>query len=94
MKYLFAEPSHRPQFWAMIISGLIFVFVSFGFGGAEAMVSRIIFVAIGTAEVLMGAAEFFPREARRAAGIARISALGCVAIGIIALILLMADVTL
>ena len=93
MKYLFAEPSHRPQFWAMIISGLLYIFVSFNFGGPR-IVSQIIFVAIGFASVLMGAAEFFPREARRAAGIVRISALGCVAIGIIALILLMTGATL
>jgi hypothetical protein len=88
MKHLFAEPSHRPHFWGLIISGLIFIFGSFFFRGAEAVNSQIIFAAVGIAEVLMGAAEFFPRNARRAASMVRICAYGCVAISIVALILL------
>ena len=93
-KYLFAEPSHRPQFWAMIISGALFIFLSFNFRGREADISQIIFVALGVAEILMGAAEFFPRDAQPAAGIIRISAIGCLAISVIALVLLWTGATL
>jgi hypothetical protein len=94
MKYLFAEPSHRPQFWGMIISGLILIFGSFFFRGSQAVNAQIILVAAGVGEVLMGVAEFFPRNARRAAGMLRFSAYGCLILGIVAFILLITDVTL
>jgi hypothetical protein len=88
MKHLFAEPSHRRHFWGMIISGLMLIFGSFFFRGSQAVNAQIILVAAGVGEVLMGVAEFFPRNARRAAGVLRISAIGCIAISLIFLILL------
>jgi hypothetical protein len=94
MKQIFSEPSHRPQASILIGGGLLLVIASFFFRGANALTSQITLAAAGMAEMLMGSAEFFPRRSRRAVGIARISAYGCLVLSILALIFLATGISL
>jgi hypothetical protein len=73
-KHLFAEPGHRPLSGISIICGLLIIVLSFGFRGEGAINTRIGFFALGLAFMLIGSAEFLPRNAIAIAGIVRSAA--------------------
>ncbi len=87
-KHLFAEPSHRPQSGIPIICGLFIILLSFGFRSDDATNAQISFFASGLALMLIGGAEFLPREATTIAGIVRSAAYVCVSISCLFVVLL------
>jgi hypothetical protein len=85
VKYIFAEPSHRPIAWLQVISGVFEASLSFLFVSIDA---KSIFVLIGLTFVLTGLSEFLPLSWIKIAGVMRLMSVFCLLAACIIAILL------